>query len=405
MALLRPSPVRVLVLAATGLLAGCLGSSGSTDSPLPSDPIVGPDYTVEEVIAELENPWSMAFLPGDGDRALVTERPGRLNVVDLGTGSVTEVAGLPAIAAVGQGGLLDVILYPDYGPGQEWVYLTYAAANPDNPGQYATHVGRGRFNEQTLALDDFEVLHVGTPYAGGGAHFGSRMVFDDQWRLYVTMGDRGNRNSAQDLNSHWGKILRLERDGTMPADNPFVLNPDALNAIYSYGHRNPQGLTVEQATGRIWENEHGQQNGDEINIIDQPGGNYGWPIATCATEYGTGEPIGVPPSEREDTVPPVYCWDGSEYDDGQEGFPPSGMAFYESDAFPQWRGNLFMGNLAHRYLGRFIIQGREVLQEERMLRDRNWRVRDVRVHPENGYIYLLVDAPSAPLVRIRPAED
>jgi aldose sugar dehydrogenase len=398
------SPLRMLLPGSLVLLSGCLGSSGSTDSPSPHDP-AGPDYTVELVEAGLEHPWGMAFLPGDGDRALVTERPGRLNMVDLESGAVSPVSGLPSVAAVGQGGLLDVALYPDYAPGREWVYLTYAAANPENPGQYATHVGRGRFNEQTLALVDFEVLHVGTPYASGGAHFGSRMAFDDHWRLYVTMGDRGDRNSAQDLNSHRGKILRLERDGTVPADNPFVHNPDALDAIYSYGHRNPQGLAVEPATGRIWENEHGQQNGDEINIIDQSGGNYGWPIVTYATEYGSGAPIGVVPSDNDGTVHPVYYWDGTEYDDGQEGFPPSGMAFYVGDAFPQWQGNVFMGNLAHRYLGRFTIQGRDVIHEERLLRDRNWRVRDVRVHPRNGFIYLLVDASSAPLVRIRPAED
>lgn len=403
MSLTRLSPVRVSVFVAF-LLTGCLGSSGSTNAPLPNDPVVGPDYTVEVVVSDLQRPWAMAFLPGGGDRALVTERPGRLRMVDLETGSVSEVTGLPVIAAVGQGGLLDVALYPDYGPGQEWVYLTYAAANPDNAGQYATQVGRGRLNEQTLTLSDFQVLNIGTPYSSGTGHFGSRLAFDEQWRLYVTMGDRQNRNSAQDLGSHWGKVLRLERDGSIPADNPFVGVPGALDAIYSYGHRNPQGLVVEPATGRVWENEHGEQNGDEINIIDQPGGNYGWPLVTYATEYSNGAPIGVTPSAGDGTVHPVHYWDGTEYDDGQQGFPPSGMAFYTGNAFPLWRGNLFMGNLAHQYLGRFTIQGREVIQEERMLRGRNWRVRDVRVHPGNGYIYLLVDASPAPLVRIRPAD-
>jgi aldose sugar dehydrogenase len=397
---------RTIVSSVSILLAGCLGSSGSTDSPPESDPAVGPDYSVEVVVAGLQNPWGMSFLPGADDMALVTERLGRLNLVDLKTGAVSEVTGLPAIAAVGQGGLLDVALYPDYGLGREWVYLTYSASHPDNTGQYVTHVGRGRLNGQTLTQEDFELLYVGTPYSSGTRHFGSRMAFDDQWRLYVTMGDRGDRHAAQDLSSHWGKILRLERDGTVPADNPFVGEPDAEPAIYTYGHRNPQGLAVEPATGRLWENEHGEQNGDEINIIDQPGGNYGWPIATYANEYGSGgEPIGILPSESADTVHPVHYWDGTEYDDGQDGFPPSGMAFYTNDAFPQWQGNLFMGNLAHRYLGRFTVQGNEVIHEERMLRDRNWRVRDVRVHPQRGHIYLLVDAADAPLVRIRPVED
>jgi aldose sugar dehydrogenase len=396
------SDVFVALFGAVLLLMGCLGSSGTSDSA--PDETMGPGYSVERVVEALENPWSLAFLPGEAYRALVTERPGRLNLVDLYSGAVYRLSGVPAVVAVGgQGGLLDVALYPDYGPGQEWVYLSYAAANPVNPAEYATHVGRGRLDEQTLTLREFEVLHVATPYSANTAHFGSRLVFDSNWRLYVTSGDRRDRDSAQDLASHWGKILRLEGDGAIPADNPFVGQSGALDVIYTYGHRNPQGLTIEPATGRVWQNEHGERNGDEINIIDQPGGNYGWPVATCATEYSSGEPIGDLPSERRDTVPPVFCWDGTEYDDGQEGFPPSGMAFYEGNAFPQWQGNLFMGNLAHRYLGRFTVRGSEIIDEERMLRDRNWRVRDVRVHPDSGFIYLLVDAASGPLVRIRPA--
>lgn len=362
-------------------------------------------YQVEIVREGLEHPWGMAFLPSvKGDRVLVTERPGRLKIIDLDTGDEFAVSGVPKVAAVGQGGLLDVALYPDFGPGREWVYLTYAAEQ-GNSGEYATHVGRGRLVENEYELVDFEVLHVATPFAAANAHFGSRMVFDAHRKLYVTVGDRRDRYSAQDLGSHWGKTLRLRADGFIPDDNPFIDDREALDAIYTYGHRNAQGMTVEPATGLIWQNEHGQLNGDEINIIDRPGANYGWPVATYGREYDTGEPIGVLPPERDDTVDPVYYWDGTEYDDGQEGFPPSGMAFYDGEAFPRWQGDLFMGNLAHRYLGRFEVRGREVLAEHRMLRERNWRVRDVRVHPATGHIYLLVDAPDAPLVRLRPAEE
>lgn len=395
--------LKPLAAFAVTLLWGCGGgSSDSSYSSLQDEP-AGPLFDVELVVDALENPWALTFLAGEGYQALVTERPGRLNLVDLETGSVSPVSGVPSVAAVGQGGLLDVALHPNYGPGEEWVYLSYSAANPENPTEYATHVGRGRLDEQTLTLREFEVLHVATPYSANTGHFGSRMVFDSNWRLYVTSGDRRNRGSAQDLASHWGTILRLERDGTIPEDNPFVGQPGALDAVYTYGHRNPQGLAIEPATGRVWQNEHGERNGDEINIIDQPGGNYGWPVATCGTEYGSAEPIGELPSERTDTVPPVFCWDGTEYEDGQEGFPPSGMAFYQGNAFPQWQGNLFMGNLAHRYLGRFTVRGSEIIDEERMLRERDWRVRDVRVHPDSGFIYLLVDSVSGPLVRIRPA--
>ncbi|WP_290650148.1 PQQ-dependent sugar dehydrogenase [Aquisalimonas sp.] len=385
------------------LLGGLLMTACINGSDEPAENAETPDYEVETVVTGLENPWGLTFLTAeDGNKALVTERPGRLQVVDLDAGEMSEVKGVPAVASGGQGGLLDVALYPDYGPGQEWVYLTYAAEGDDG-GQYATHLGRGRLDLGGMELVDFEVLHVAEPFTSGTGHFGSRMVFDEEWKLYVTVGDRRQRDAAQDLSSHWGKTLRLRRDGSIPDDNPFVDDVDALDAVYTYGHRNVQGMTVDPATGLIWQNEHGQQNGDEINILDQPGGNYGWPVATYGREYGSGRPIGDLPPERDDTVDPVYHWDGTRYDHGQQGFPPSGMAFYQGDAFPQWQGDLFMGNLAHQYLGRFEVRGREVVKEHRMLAGRGWRIRDVRVHPDSGQLYVLVDAPDAPLLRVRPA--
>ena len=387
------------------LLTGCLADDSDEGTPLPGGE-TGEDiaFNVETLIEGLVHPWSLAFLENEsGDQALVTERPGRLRLIDLETGTMQEITGLPDIAAIGQGGLLDVILHPDYGSGREWVYLSYVAEDDGN-GRYATHVGRGRLDIDNLALLDFEVLHVATPFSGGGQHFGSRLAFDSQWRLYVTVGDRGDRHSAQDLESHWGKTLRLDDDGSIPADNPFVGDADALDAIYTYGHRNAQGMTVHPQTGVIWLNEHGQMNGDEINIIDQPGGNYGWPIATHSREYGSGEPIGDLPEEREDTVNPVYYWDGTRYDDGQAGFPPSGMAFHFGDAFSAWNGELFMGNLAHQYLARFEVQGREVIREHRLLRGQGWRIRDVRIHPGSGHIVVLVDAENGRVARLIPED-
>lgn len=389
----RPLPLLTLAPAFL-LLSGCL--TGNDTEPETQA------IQVDTVLDGLENPWGMAFLPSNqGNRALLTERSGQLSIVDLDTGEQSVLDGMPSVAATGQGGLLDVELHPDYGPEQPWVYLTYSAADENDPNAYATHIGRGQLNESALALEEFEVLHVATPFDSSNAHFGSRLTFHDGY-LFVTSGDRQVSDSAQDLESHWGATLRLEYDGSIPANNPFVNDPDAQDAIYTYGHRNSQGMAVQPSTGLLWQNEHGEQNGDEINIIDQPGANYGWPIATYGVDYSTGEPIGDLPHERDDTVNPIYYWDGTEYDDGQQGFPPSGMVFYDGEAFPEWAGQMFMGNLAHQYLGRFEVSGREILAEHRMLRDRGWRIRDVLVHPDSGHLYLLVDSGNAPLVRLSP---
>lgn len=389
----------VWLLTASFLLAAC-GSSEDDSAPIPGD---ADTYQHEVVLDGLTHPWAMAFLPmTDPDLMLLTERVGRLRLLDLDKGEVQDIEGLPEIASIGQGGLLDVALYPDFGPGNEWVYLSYSAMG-EAEDQYALHVGRGRLNLVTLRLDDFERLFVATPFTSGGQHFGSRLAFDDQWRLYVTSGDRGDRNSAQDLNSTWGKVIRLERDGRTPADNPFVGRLDADDRIFTYGHRNPQGLALNPATGQLWENEHGEQQGDEINILDVAGGNYGWPVATYSAEYGSGQPIGDAPSDRPDTVDPVFYWDGRGLGEKPQGFPPSGMAFYYGDAFPAWEGQLLMGNLAHRYLGRFEIQGRSVGKKHRMLAGLNLRIRDMAVHPSSGEIFVLADEDPAPLLRIFPA--
>ncbi len=368
------------------LLGGCFSDGDGVDD--------GPSGFDVELVAEgLEHPWGLAFLPDDETLALVTERPGRLLLVNLDDGTTEAIDGVPPVADAGQGGLLDVALHPDY-PNYRWVYLTYAAAGD---GGYATHVGRGELDLADLTLQNFEVLYVATPFTTNTGHFGSRMVFDTSGLLYVTVGDRRERDAAQDLESHFGKTLRLEPDGDIPPGNPFVDDDQALDAIYSYGHRNAQGMAVHPETTRIWLNEHGQQAGDEVNILEE-GGNFGWPIATYGREYGSGEPIGDLPPDNPDTVNPIHYWE-------DEAFPPSGMAFYFEDTFPTWHGSVFIGGLGRQYLARFPLNGQGLGNEERLLEGRDWRIRDVRVGPHDGYVYVLVDSGNAPLARLVPSEE
>ncbi len=371
-------------------LAACFAESTDDGDELPEH-----GYEVETVSDGLYHPWSLAFLP-DGETALVTERSGELSRVDLDSGERTEIDGVPEVAAVGQGGLLDVALHPDFDDGERWVYLTWAGID-DASGHYATHLGRGIFDEAAEALEDLETLHVATPFVSNTGHFGSRIAFDESGYVYYTSGDRRNRDAAQDLESHHGKVMRLQADGGIPEDNPFVDDDDALDALYTYGHRNPQGLARHPESGRLWSHEHGERAGDEINILES-GGNFGWPIATHSREYSDGSPIGELPEDNPDTVNPIHYWD-------DQAFPPSGLAIYTGEAFPGWEGDLLMGGLATRlYLARFELDGESVGTEHRLLEDRSWRIRDVRVHPDSGHIYVLVDQSSAPLVRLVPNE-
>jgi glucose/arabinose dehydrogenase len=373
---------RLFFAASATTATGCLDGGGSDAS-----------FRVETVAEGLEQPWGVDFL--DGTRALVTELPGRLRLIDTEEDTTEVVDGTPEVAPAGQGGLLDVTLHPDY-PDEEWVYLTYSATGG---GGTATHIGRGRLDADAPRLNGFEVLHIAEPFVESVNHYGSRAVFGDSGALYVTSGDRQFKNFgpghvAQDVTNELGCILRLNPDGSVPDDNPFADDPVARPSVYSYGHRNPQGLTVGP-DGELWESEHGERDGDEINVIE-PGGNYGWPVASEACEYGTDTPVGVPHEERDDVVPPVYFWEC-----GSGGFPPAGMAFYTGDAFPDWRGDLFVGNLAGTYLGRFGVDGSEVTEKSPLLNGRGWRIRDVAEGPD-GYLYALVDGGEAPIVRLVP---
>ena len=343
------------------------------------------DFRVVSVTAGLEHPWGMTFLPGG--EVLITERPGRLRIVRDGVLDPAPIAGVPVVVARGQGGLLDVALHPDYDR-TGWLYLSYAGAGRGGAG---TEVARARLAGN--ALRDLEVIFRAEPKSGGGRHFGSRLAFDAPGHLYVTLGERGDRPRAQDLGGHTGKIIRLNDDGSVPADNPFVGRPGARPEIFAYGNRNPQGLATHPETGEIWAHEHGPRGGDEVNLV-HAGTNYGWPLVTHGRAY-TGGTIGEGTS-RPGVAEPLFVWVPS--------IAPSGMAFYKGDAFPNWDGDLFVGALAGRLLVRLEVEGNRIVEEERLLTGLGERIRDVRLGPD-GTLYLLTDSADGQLLRIEPVAD
>ena len=353
-----------------------------------STAFVSEHYTLKaSVIAEgLEHPWALAFLP-NGDM-LVTERSGQLRLVKPNGNVSRPIRGLPLISPQGQGGLLDIILHPNYAK-NGWLYLTYASKNSQGNG---TEVVRAKLNKQNLKLYDVEVLFRMQPKTSGGHHFGSRMAFDQNGFLFITLGDRGEKEAAQDLNDHRGTIIRLYDDGSIPKDNPFFNTPGALPEIYSYGHRNPQGLVFNTKTNRLWQHEHGPQGGDEVNII-QPGKNYGWPTITYGVNYVFATKIGEG-THKQGMLQPIHYWVPTS-------IAPSGMAFYYGDAFPQWQGNIFIGALRRQMLVRLVIKDNEVVHEEHLFEKKLGRIRDVRLGPDQ-FLYLLTDADDGKVVRIEP---
>ncbi len=384
------APVERRAVLATGAAivalstAGCLGSRDSDGSE-----------GVETVATGLTRPWSLTFLPDD-PRLLVTERSGQLVLVDRERGDVETVPGAPDVHAAGQGGLLDAALHPD----EPWLYLTYAVRNDD--GASTTALGRGRLDLAEPRLAKFEPLFAAEPFVDSTQHYGSRVVFGPDGMVYVTVGDRGFKDFgpnhvSQDRTTELGATIRLTPDGETPDDNPFVGDADARETIFSYGHRNVQGMVVHPDTGAIWQSEHGERDGDEINVVER-GGNHGWPIAHYGCEYGSDEPVGDLPHERDDVVPPVHYWEC-----GSGGFPPAGMTVYDGDAFPEWRGDLLVGNLAGQYLGRFTVDDTGLEEADPIVADRGWRIRDVEVAPDTGHVYVAVDGEDAPIVRIESA--
>jgi quinoprotein glucose dehydrogenase len=381
-------------LAATGVavggaLGGCLGDT-SDGTGLPTG------VALETVAEGLAAPWAMAF-PSDSDAMLVTERDsGRLLRVDRTDGTTTAISGIPDVDSRTQGGLFDLALQPD----TERLYFTYAASDED--GKTATHLGRGRLQPGSDQLTDVEVVHIARPFIDDTGHYGGRVEFGPDGLVYMTVGDRQFKNFGPDhvsqkLTNELGATLRLRPDGSVPEDNPFVDREDAEDSIYSYGHRNAEGMTVHPETNAIWQSEFGESSGDEINIVER-GGNYGWPIADEGCKYGTDEPVGVSHDDREDVIAPVYSWPCGE----GSGFPPCGMDFYQGSAFPDWEGDLFVGGLASQYLVQLSVDGREVSEKQRLLPDRGWRFRDVAVGPDDA-VYLAIDADPAPIVRLVPA--
>lgn len=377
-------------------VAGCLDRISNNATPTDDQLADTNTFSVGIVAEGLEYPWGITFLPNG--EALITERTGQLQRVDLETGERTLISGSPDVMTEGQGGLLDVTLHPDY-PDENWVYMTYSASNDE--GESTTHLGRGKFIDRESI--EFRSIFTAEPFVDSTVHFGSRIVFDPTGHLLATVGDRGSKNFgaehvSQDTSNHLGSTLRLTASGSIPDDNPFIDDDERAGAIFSYGHRNVQGMVVHPETGEIWQSEHGEQDGDEINILEA-GGNYGWPIAHYGCTYDTDDPIGDSPAERDDVIDPIHYW---ECNTG--GFPPAGMTFTTGETFPEWENNLFVGNLADEYLGRFTVNETTLDEEDPLLADQGWRIRDVATHPETGYLYVVVDAADAPILRITPED-
>ncbi len=341
------------------------------------------DLRIAEIATGLEHPWGLAFLP-DG-RMLVTERPGRLRVIKDGRLAAEPVAGLPPIEARGQGGLLDVALHPDFAENR-LIYFSYAGSGE---GGVSTEVARGKLADDRL--EDVQVIFRQQPKSKTGRHFGSRLVFDRAGYLYITLGDRGDRQRAQRPDDHAGSVIRLHDDGRIPADNPFIGKQGWQPEKFTLGNRNIQGAALHPRTGELWAHEHGPQGGDEINVI-RAGVNYGWPVITYGVNYVIGTAIGEG-THKPGMAQPLYYWVPS--------IAPSGMTFYTGDRFPRWRGDLFVGSLKDRMLVRLSLDGEQVVGEERFLHDALGRIRDVRQGPD-GLLYLLTDENDGALVRLEP---
>lgn len=358
-------------------------SPAPAPAPAPIAAVSAAAVTVEEVTAQLDAPWSLAFLP-DGSM-LVTGRHGSLRRVDSAGQVSAPLAGMPAVLDEGQGGLLDVVPSPDFASDRT-IFFTFSEA--DGAAGSRTAVARAELGES--AIGKLEVIFRQTPSRPGSMHYGSRLVFDRQGYLYVTLGDRGEQDRSQDLSTTQGKVVRIRADGSIPPDNPVFAHPGAAPGIWSYGHRNPQGAALDPATGEVWVGEHGPRGGDEINRI-LPGRNYGWPRITYGRDYVSGRPLGEG-TTAPDVEPPLHHW-------VPVSIAPAGMSFYSGDKLPGWQGSLLVGALAGRMLVQLSLQGNGVVAETRHLEELGERIRDVSQGPD-GYPYLLTD--SGRLLRVVP---
>jgi glucose/arabinose dehydrogenase len=345
---------------------------------------------VTTVAEGLDHPWGIVFLPDNS--MLVTERSGALRHVDL-DGKLSEpISGVPEVDARGQGGLLDVTLHPQFAENR----LVYLSFSEKGQGGNSTAVARGRLSEDIGKLTNVQVIFSQKPKVASNMHFGSRIVFDRDGRIFVTLGERSHeefRVQAQDLNSHLGKIVRLNDDGSLPQDNPFSNRSDALPEIWSYGHRNIQAAALHPETGKLWEIEHGPQGGDEINI-PEAGKNYGWPVVSHGVNYDD-TPVGTGKKDAPGMEDPIYTWTPV--------IAPSGMIFYSGKAFPEWQGDLFVGGLRAMALVRLKLEGENIVSEERLLTDLGYRIRDVAESPE-GEIVVVTDEGNGRILKIAPAD-
>jgi aldose sugar dehydrogenase len=340
---------------------------------------------VAVVTDDLDSPWAVEPLP-DG-ALLVTEKAGRMRIVSAAGEVGDEIAGVPRVDSAGQGGLLDVVLGPDFATDR----VIYWSFSEPRDGGNGTSIGRGVLSEDRRRLDDVRIVFRSQPTYDGDKHFGSRLLFGPDGMLYMTLGERSDlepRPQAQQQNSHLGKLLRLTPDGQPAPDNPFAGEGDARPEIWTTGHRNVQAAAFDQQ-GRLWVVDHGPQGGDELNLIER-GKNYGWPIVTFGEEY-SGEPVPGAVTTRDGYVDPVYYWDPV--------IAPSGAQFYDGSAFPEWKGNLFVGALRDKLLVRLVLEGDRVVGEEHLLGDRDERVRDVR-QGGDGALYVVTDEGS--LLRLSP---
>ena len=359
--------------------ADTVGASWEYDSQLVR-------YRVEVVATGVRVPFGMAFLPDS--RALVTDRPGTLWILDIRTGAMTRVAGVPLVSDSVDGGLLDIEVHPDYAR-NGWLYFSYSEKTDTGK---ATVVERARLRDARLV--DRQRLFTAYPAVAGDYHFGSRLALRDGY-LFITLGEREISALAQEPWTDLGKIVRLYDDGRVPNDNPFAGRPGARPETWSYGHRNPHGLAFHPETGELWESEHGPLGGDEINIIKR-GLNYGWPTVTFGREYDGGQ-VGDGLTQAPGMEPPVFHYATSA--------ALSGIAFYTGSAFPQWRDNLFVGAMTPRFLARLVVANGRVEREEKLLLEKKWRVRVVQTGPD-GFLYLGVqrasDGTGGVIARIRP---
>ena len=346
---------------------------------------LGP-VTATPVVQGLDHPWALVFLP-DKKGMLVTERPGHLRWVSPEGKLSAPLAGVPKVWAQGQGGLLDVVLSPDFA-NDRLVYLSFAEEGQN--GNAGTAVGRGRLSDDMSSLSDFKVIFRQEPKLSTGNHFGSRLVFDRDGYLFIALGENNQRSTSQDLDKLQGKVVRIYPDGRIPEDNPFVGQKGARPEIWSYGHRNQQGAALNPWTGTLWTHEHGPKGGDEINLIER-GQNYGWPLATHGIDYSSKPIPEAKGKVVEGTVAPYHVWEKSP--------GISGMTFYDGERFKPWQHNLFIGALADKDVIRLQLDGDKVVHEERLLGGLKARIRDVRQGPD-GYVYVLTDEDKGAVYRV-----